>query len=224
MPKVIMNYNNTIIYKIVCDDLNIKDVYVGHTTNFDKRKCQHKSRCNNENDTKYHLNVYQCIRFNQGWSNWSMIEIEKYKCNDKYEAEKRERYYIEDMKATLNKTIPTRTDLEYRMDNKDKILENALQYRINNKDKINQYRIINKDKLKESALQYRIINKDKILENALQYRIHHKDKIHQYEMNNKDKKKAYNKQYNKDKKQKMINIIQMNEIIPTPLTDKIIIV
>jgi hypothetical protein len=144
-----MNYNNTVIYKIVCDDLNIKDVYVGHTTNFSKRKTSHKSACNNVNSKSYHLNVYQCIRDNVGWNNWSMIEIEKYKCNDKYEAEKCERYYIEDMKATLNQTIPTRTIAEYRINNKDKILDSKADYRINNKDKIQQYRMDNKDKIKE---------------------------------------------------------------------------
>jgi hypothetical protein len=106
--------------------------------------------------------VYQCIRDNGGWINWSMIEIEKYKCNDKYEAEKRERYYIEDMKATLNQTIPTRTDLEYKADNRDKILDAKKQYRIINKDKINQYRMDNKDKIKEHDRQYRIANRDKI--------------------------------------------------------------
>jgi hypothetical protein len=32
------NYQNTVIYKIVCNDLSIKDLYVRHTTNFRKRK------------------------------------------------------------------------------------------------------------------------------------------------------------------------------------------
>jgi hypothetical protein len=181
MPKVTINYNNTVIYKIVCDDLNIKDVYVGHTTNFSKRKIGHKSCCNNINGKKYHLNVYQCIRDHGGWINWSMIEIEKYKCNDKYEAEKKERYYIEEMKATLNQNIPTRTKVEYKADNRDKILDAKAQYRIINKDKIldakAQYRINNKDKIKDSALQYRILNKDKIKEHDRQYRIANREKI-----------------------------------------------
>ena len=32
MPKTIINYKNTILYKIVCKDLSIHDLYVGHTT------------------------------------------------------------------------------------------------------------------------------------------------------------------------------------------------
>ncbi len=86
MPKVPMDYSNTIIYKIVCKDLEIKDCYVGHTTNFIQRRGQHKSACNIENSKNYNYNVYNCIRNNSGWDNWDMIEVEKYSCNDKNEA------------------------------------------------------------------------------------------------------------------------------------------
>ena len=48
MPRKIINYTNTIIYKIVCNDLNITDLYVGSTTDFTNRKYNHKSSCNNE--------------------------------------------------------------------------------------------------------------------------------------------------------------------------------
>jgi hypothetical protein len=41
MPKKNINFSKTIIYKIVCNDLTITDVYVGHTTNFIKRKAKH---------------------------------------------------------------------------------------------------------------------------------------------------------------------------------------
>jgi len=34
MPKTEIDYSSTIIYKLVCNDLNITDNYVGHTTNF----------------------------------------------------------------------------------------------------------------------------------------------------------------------------------------------
>ena len=44
MPKNNINYSNTIIYKIVCNDLNIKDLYRGSTTDFHNRKSNHKSK------------------------------------------------------------------------------------------------------------------------------------------------------------------------------------
>ena len=37
------------IYKIVCKDVAVKEIYVGSTTNLKVRKCAHKSSCNNIN-------------------------------------------------------------------------------------------------------------------------------------------------------------------------------
>ena len=45
MPKTILDYGKTIIYKIVCKELTIKDCYVGHTTDMTKRKHAHKFAC-----------------------------------------------------------------------------------------------------------------------------------------------------------------------------------
>ena len=44
MPKNNINYSNTIIYKIVCNDLNVKELYIGSTTDFYNRKSNHKKR------------------------------------------------------------------------------------------------------------------------------------------------------------------------------------
>ena len=158
MPKKIIDFSKTIIYKIVCNDLIITDVYVGHTTNFIKRKAHHKSNCNNINRKEYNFKIYNSIRNNGGFENWSMIEIEKYPCNDINEASARERYYYELLNANLNTNCPARNKKEYgkkyRENNKDKIQE----YRENNKDKIQEYYENNKDKFKE----YYENNKDKI--------------------------------------------------------------
>jgi hypothetical protein len=123
MPKTEMNYSNTIIYKIVCNDLSITNCYVGHTTNFIQRKCLHNSDCNNKNRKAYNLLVYQTIRNNGNWENWSMIEIEKYPCNNSNEARMRERYWYEFLKADLNKQLPIRSKKEWNEDNKVKIKE-----------------------------------------------------------------------------------------------------
>ena len=43
MPKTPIDYSRTIIYKLVHkDDLDDKDIYVGHSTNFKQRKADHK--------------------------------------------------------------------------------------------------------------------------------------------------------------------------------------
>ena len=146
MPKKEINYTDTIIYKIVCNDLNVKDLYVGHTTNFTKRKNRHKWNCNNPNSKSYNVKVYKTIRENGGWVNWSIIEIEKFECKDRNEASARERHWFETLQAKLNTLYPNRTKNEsgkqYRDDNKDKKKEYDKLYR-------KQYYVNNNDAIKE---------------------------------------------------------------------------
>jgi len=69
MPKIPVDYSKTIIYRIEhIDDDSL--VYVGHTTNWDNRKCKHKDTCNNVKSKYYHLKVYQMIRENGGWNSF----------------------------------------------------------------------------------------------------------------------------------------------------------
>jgi hypothetical protein len=103
MPKNDIDYSNTIIYKIICNDKTINDVYVGHTTNFTKRKYLHKIACNNL-DNK--LKIYDTIRQHGGFDNWEMVEIEKYNCKDKTEARIKEQHHYEELKSTLNSCPP----------------------------------------------------------------------------------------------------------------------
>ena len=168
MPRLPMNYQNTIIYKIVCKDINITDTYVGHTTNFDKRKCQHKTNCNNENGDKYNIYVYQFIRENGGWNNWEMIEIELYSCENRRQAEARERYWLEQLGATLNRQVPTRTKQEWKQENKDRINEKNKEYYEANREQINlkhkEYRQENLEETRERGRNYHQENKDRINE------------------------------------------------------------
>ena len=133
MPLKPIDFTNAVVYKIVCKDTDIPDTYVGSTTNFTKRKCSHKFNCNNQKSNGYNLQVYQFIRAHDGWNNWDMIEIEKYPCNDSNELHARERYWIETLKSSLNKQIPTQTVKDYKQqyfqDHKSEILEYKQQYR-----------------------------------------------------------------------------------------------
>ena len=56
MPKVVIDYSNTIIYKIMCKDPLICDIYVGHTTNFSQKKYAHKNelQSNKKNTISYY--------------------------------------------------------------------------------------------------------------------------------------------------------------------------
>jgi hypothetical protein len=165
MPKTAIDYSKTIIYKIVCNDLTITDLYVGQTTDFIRRRYQHKGHHKN---TKLGAKIYQTIRDNGGWENWSMIQIEEYPCENGNEARARERYWFEQLQANLNLKCPNRSQEEYVELNKDKIKERQKAYNEENRDERNRKKRIfyqkNIDKIKE----HKLLNKDKIKEQQSQ--------------------------------------------------------
>ena len=160
-----VNYENGIIYKLCCKNLDVTDIYIGSTTSFRKRKCRHKSDCNNINSRKYNLYVYKFIRENGGFENWDMIEIEKYKAKDKRDLEKRERYFYEQMHPKLNSMKPF-VILE---ESKERAKEYNKKYYEENREKINEnnkkYYEENREKINENIKKYYENNKEKIKEN-----------------------------------------------------------
>lgn len=98
MPR---DYSKTTIYKLCCNDLSITDVYVGHTTDFTRRKYDHS-----KNSTHSPYAVYECIRKNGGWKNWTMVLIEEFPCENDLQARARERYWYEQLNANLNMCRP----------------------------------------------------------------------------------------------------------------------
>ena len=96
------DYSKTIIYKIVCKDETVDYLYVGSTTNFTKRKYTHKNACNNETNNDYNQKKYVEMRNNGGWDNFDFIEIEKYPCNNRREAGKREEELRKKLNANMN--------------------------------------------------------------------------------------------------------------------------
>ena len=134
------NYSNSVVYKLCCKDPLIKDTYVGSTTNFTVRKTLHKCDCCNIQSKEHNRYVYQFIRDNGGWSNWTMVLIREYpNITNKKQLLKKERKYIERLNATLNKVVPGRTDKQYYNDNREKILEKHKKYYINNAERLKKY-------------------------------------------------------------------------------------
>ena len=82
MPRVKINYQNTIIYKIVSMDK--PDIFfVGSTTEYSKRKNLHKT-----GELKgFYEKLHQIIIANGGWDKFKMLEISKFPCIDKNEAD-----------------------------------------------------------------------------------------------------------------------------------------
>ena len=106
MPKVTIDYSNTIIYKIFCKNPEIKDLYIGHTTNFVQRKHAHKNDCINVNSICHNMKVYKVIRDNGGWDSWTMEIVNFFNCKNIYEAREKEQEYFVLLNATLNSVEP----------------------------------------------------------------------------------------------------------------------
>lgn len=170
-------------YRIICRNPEIKDCYVGSTTQFRNRKCDHKCRSQNENGSKGNMYIYQFIRQNGGFKNFDMIEIEKLNLKTKQDALKRERYWLEHYNATLNQVMPSRTQKEYQTDNKDQISKLKKEYTEKNKDKIKeyhkQYTIANNEKLKAHWKEYNENNNEKIQDYKEKYYKENKEKLNE---------------------------------------------
>jgi predicted GIY-YIG superfamily endonuclease len=127
------------IYKIYCKDENIKDCYVGSTKDLQNRKRTHKFDCKNKN-----INVYKFIKENGDFDNFEFKVIETLMCDNKNDAYIRERYWIEELKATLNTVVPSRTKKEYKQ-----YWINSFDYSNHRKIADKKYKEHNKDKLRQ---------------------------------------------------------------------------
>ncbi len=176
------------VYKLVSTDINITECYVGSTKNMTRRKCEHKSVCNNPNSKMHNLYVYQYIRENGGISNWDMVLVETVEYNIKAELHARERHYIEQLHALLNSQVPTRTGQEYRQDNRENINSQKKEYYHTNRE----------DLIKKSQ-QYYKENIESITEYKNHYYKNNTQKIKQYREENSSEIKRKKNLYNVEK-------------------------
>ena len=100
------DYSKSTIYKIARHDPTIEYIYIGSTTNFIKRRWQHKTSCNNPNAKEHNYYVYRFIREHGGWDNFDLYLIEQFSCTTKMQKDQVERGWIESLKPTLNIRVP----------------------------------------------------------------------------------------------------------------------
>ena len=133
-----MNYNQARIYKISCNLPTINEIYIGSTADYETRCVNHRSDCHNVKATNYGYKVYNYIRSNGGFGNFTIDVIEHYPCADKKTIRIREQYWIDELKPTLNDRKAYRS------------VDNLKQY---NDQYQNQYRQDNKAELATKANQ-----------------------------------------------------------------------
>jgi hypothetical protein len=171
MPKVSnkIDYSKTPItfYRFVCNDENVTESYVGHTSNFRQRKCVHKNKCNNPLDRLYNTKIYQTIRDNGGWDAWNMVEIKTQMCESIRDATRVEQELINELKSTMNsarayvspelrKQETFNYNANYRASHKEHYIKYGAKYRATHKEQIAQYRATHK----EQAAHYRATHKE----------------------------------------------------------------
>jgi seryl-tRNA synthetase len=79
-----INYSKSVIYKIEHID-SPELLYVGSTTDFIRRKSQHKHHCNNNISKEFNKKLYQMIRQNGGFNDFKIMIIKEFPCNSKTE-------------------------------------------------------------------------------------------------------------------------------------------
>ena len=181
MPRLPIDYSKGLIYKLVCRDLQVKEIYVGSTTDFTSRKQSHKQRCLNPSNERHNLYVYQFMRAYGSWEVWDMILIEPFPCENENELHARERHFIELLGATLNSTIPTRTDREYYEENKERIDAYQARYREEHKVDIaawkKEYYEQNRVEIREKQKVYSDTHKAEIATQQRIYRQENEEKL-----------------------------------------------
>jgi hypothetical protein len=138
MPKKNIDYSKSIIYKIYSKDENIKECYVGITTDITRRIYQHKQSSKNEKNKNIYL--YSFINENGGFINWTFEKIEDYPCNNSIEGHDRETYWINKLEADLNSILPFDKSLwkkEWYYKNQERIRLHQKEYR----EKVKQCKI-----------------------------------------------------------------------------------
>ena len=93
MPRTCKDNTKSVVYRIVQNHITL---YIGSTTNFVKRKANHKSDCNNEKKKSFHFPIYKYIRANGGWDNgFQIVLIQEYPlCKNSLELEMYELHHL----------------------------------------------------------------------------------------------------------------------------------
>lgn len=138
-PILYTKLKNSVLYKIYCKDTNIKEVYIGSTSQFNLRRNAHKASCVNSNCKGHNNKLYQFIRNNGNWNKWSMKIIKKLECNNVLDLIKQEQEAIDNCKYPLLNDGTAYISFEDKRENRNKYMKKYNQKRY---DKLKEDRII----------------------------------------------------------------------------------
>ena len=157
------NYSETVIYKIQ-HETKLDLLYVGHTTEFSRRKAYHK--CQVKSNIK---KLYQMIRDNGGWDSFKMSPIMEFPCENKIQACIQEEKCRIELNANMN-TISAinnpekykETSKNYKEEHREELNKKNKEYYQNHKEERKAYRDSIAEEQKEYKKEWYANNKDKI--------------------------------------------------------------
>lgn len=131
-----MNYEQSKIYKIVCNITN--EIYIGSTTKhyISDRLANHRSHYKKfKEGTKGYMTSFKILER----GDYSIILIEKFPCTTREELIARERFYIEST-ICINKRIEGRTKKEWYEQTKPERLKTIKNYHDEHKEEIKEWK------------------------------------------------------------------------------------
>ena len=140
-----VNYQKMQIYRIHCN-ITGEDYYGSTTANLTKRLTQHRADSKLE---KTGITSKPIILR----GDYSMIWVEDYPCNNKEEANRRERWWIQNHDC-VNKLVPGRTEKEFYQDHREEKLEKQKEYDAKHAEDIKVYQKKYREEHKEEKSEY----------------------------------------------------------------------
>ena len=157
-----MDYSKAKVYK-VCNSID-NELYVGSTCqSLSQRMGEHRRGA--RKTRSQHFRLYQKMN-KLGVENFTIVLLEEMpECQNIEQLRKKEREKIEELNATLNQLVPSRTKQEWTKDNSEKVKASSQKHYENNKEKrleqAKHFALDNPDKVKEYKRRSRERNKEK---------------------------------------------------------------
>ena len=163
-----IDYSNTLIYKLACNDPLIPYFYLGYTTMGHATLCDRfQQRC--KKDTWF---VCAFIRNHGGFENWHIQRLSILSCSCSLQARIEVRKHFDASTPSLNRQVPTRTNKEYAKTEMSKAKQE--KYRGANREKIQNLQSSiyqrNKEEIRIKRRAYYLANREECIERSRAYR------------------------------------------------------
>ena len=182
------------IYKLVSNETD--KVYIGSTCQrlLSSRFSGHKTNYKSWLDGNFpYVSSFDILAFDDA----QIVLVENFPCQDKYELEARERYYIENNNC-VNKHTPTRSKKEWTEINWEHVQKQQKEWRENNHEHkleyCKKYYQCNREEFLAKCKIYRDTHKEQKRERDKRYKETHREHIQQYLEKNKERINGFKKE------------------------------